>query len=102
MNDTSSLKFGGALLFYGVNLYVNSSFFQRNNGLVGGAICIDFLNYAAQIFLIENSDFEDNFAGNGGAIGLEMNLLNVTGIIQKNHFLRNWAACISKIFLSLI
>lgn len=82
------------MLFYGVNLYVNSSFFKRNSGYVGGALCIDFLNYAEQNFLIENSDFEDNFSGNGGAIGLEVNLLNITGIIQNSYFLRNWGTCI--------
>ena len=93
MNNTSNLKFGGCFLFYGAHLYVNSSFFQRNNGLVGGAICIDFLNYVVQDFLIENSDFEDNFAGNGGAIGVNVNVINLTGIIQKNYFLKNWASC---------
>ena len=95
-NSTIFLKFGGTLLFYGVHLYVNSSFFQRNNGLVGGAICIDFSNYDIQNFIIENSDFEDNYSENGGAIGIDVNVLNITGVIQKNHFLRNWATCILK------
>ena len=90
--DTLRLKLGGALLFYGVHLYVNSTFFQGNMGLVGGAISIDVLSYAVQDFLIENSDFEENISGNGGAIGLEVNVLNITGIIQKNYFLRNLAA----------
>ena len=61
--------------------------------MVGGAICIDAFNYAIQNFLIENSDFEDNFSGNGGAIGVEINALNLSGTIQKNYFLRNWGAC---------
>ena len=91
LNDTLLLKIGGALLFYGAHLYVNSSFFQRNNGRVGGAICMDYLNHIIQDFLIENSDFEDNYSGDGGAIGIDFNVLNLTGIIQKNYFLRNWA-----------
>jgi len=92
-NDTSALKFGGAFLFYGVYFYVNSSFFQYNNGLIGGAICIDSSYYVNQSFLIENSDFEDNFSGNGGAIGLNENIQILTGVIRNNYFLGNWAAC---------
>ena len=52
---------------------------------------MDYLNHIIQDFLIENSDFEDNYSGDGGAIGIDFNVLNLTGIIQKNYFLRNWA-----------
>ena len=56
------------------------------------AIYIDFFNYRIQNFLIENSDFEDNYSGNGGAIGVDINVVNLTGIIRKNYFFKNWAA----------
>ena len=64
-----------------------------NSGLVGGAIYIDFLKYADQNILIENSDFEENYSANGGVIGVDFNVLNFTGIIRKNYFFKNWAAC---------
>jgi len=91
-NDTNLLKYGGSLLFYGAYLNINSSIFKRNNGLIGGAIAIDCSNYETQFFLIENCDFEDNFSGNGGAIGITENTLILTGVIRKNYFFGNWGA----------
>ena len=62
---------------------------------------MDYLNHIIQDFLIENSDFEDNYSGEGGAIGIHFNVLNLTGIIQKNYFLRNWAGSTESNFFFL-
>ena len=67
---------------------------KGNCGSCGGAVAINIQNYKKQYFCIENSNFEDNFSGGGGAIGVYENVLIITGVIQNNHFLRNWGSCI--------
>ena len=92
MNDTSKLKRGSSCDFEGQFLYVNSSFLQHNNGLIGGAFMLSSMNYYTQTCIIENSYFKDNFSGNGGAIGISENCLELKVFIRNNYFFGNWAA----------
>lgn len=92
-NDTLKLKLGGACLFKGQYMYVNSSYFEKNNGLIGGALTIVAENYKIQNTTLENCIFKENYSGNGGAIGITDSVLTLSMLIRKNYFYGNWGAC---------
>lgn len=92
MNETLKLKLGSACLFKGQALYINSSYFEKNNGLVGGALTIVAENYFIQNATIENSIFKENYSGNGGAIGVTDSIGSLLMLIRKNYFDGNWAS----------
>ena len=85
------LKIGSACYFKGERLLVNSSYFIKNDGQTGGSICIYSADYVPQIIIIENSIFNDNIAGHGGAIGFAGNFVGLTSLIQNNYFTKNYA-----------
>lgn len=92
MNETLKLKLGSACLFKGQELYINSSYFEKNNGLIGGALTIVAENYFIQNTTVENSIFKENYSGNGGAIGVTESIGTLSMLIRKNYFDGNWAS----------
>lgn len=85
-------KVGGACLFQGQTLYVNSSYFKDNCGFLGGAFMIE-ANFDPQSILIENSIFEANYAIYGASVGFSFNIRNVSTILRSNYFKANVAIC---------
>ncbi len=94
--DYLDLNLGSACLFQGENLIVNSSFFQGNNGFIGGGFMIKRLSYDSQNIQIQNSIFKSNRAGYGAAIGFFPNIVKILSTIQNNFFYENKATCIRK------
>lgn len=92
IDDNLRTKFGGSCFFKGQSFYINASFFEKNNGLIGGALAISGGSYDVQDILIEESIFKENFSGNGGAFGITDNVQTLTMVIRKNFFIGNWAA----------
>lgn len=91
-NDNLRTKFGGSCYFKGEYLYINASLFQRNNGLIGGAISVSLGIYYEQFILVEDSIFKENFSGNGGAFGITDSVHTITMLIRRNYFFGNFAS----------
>ena len=85
-------KEGGACLFQGEYLYVNSSYFKDNCGFLGGAFMIE-ANFNPQSVLIENSIFDSNYAVYGSALSFSLKILNISSILRNNYFKSNVGLC---------
>lgn len=81
-------KIGGACLFQGRTLYVNSSYFKDNCGFLGGALMIE-ANIDPQSIFIENSIFEANYAIYGASIGFSFKIRHASTILRNNYFKSN-------------
>ena len=81
-------KIGGACLFQGETLYVNSSYVKDNCGFLGGAFMIE-ASIDPQTILIENSVFEANYAIYGASIGFSFKIRKLSTILRNNYFKAN-------------
>ncbi len=92
IRDFQFLKEGGACLFQGEILYVNSTYLKDNCGFLGGAFMIE-ANLNPQSVYIENSIFEANYAVYGSALGFSLKILNVSTFLRKNYYKSNVGLC---------
>jgi hypothetical protein len=86
------LKYGGAITFRGLNLYMNDSYGKLNNGFRGGFLLVDSIKSIAQTIIVENSIFVTNFAGNGAVAGFAKTATKLSAYFNNNYFKDNVAS----------
>ena len=88
---TSDHKTGAAIGFLGMELKMNDSVMQGNNGLLGGCVYIEQFFYKTQILLISYSIFSLTWGQYGGVFGSSANVRSLTIKAENNSFINNFA-----------